>query len=329
MTATALRTTALLACLLPWLAGCAVVSGEPTPPHPRIVGVAAQNLALQEEIREGHGGQPDVFVPLAEAESAVAAAQAQPRVEQYAAGLLQQARAELAQARQLWRGGDRQSRDDAERLVRAETHAHDAQRLAQIARYTALRESNRAQLRKASAQLQRRRAQRRAQAPASLLGRRVVPGPLGALAFQPGTARLTADAQAVIAKLAALLKNHPAVGVGILAHTDNSEPSAQALQRLQRANPQLAQRELSHEQLVAAYHVALSNARARAVAMALVRAGIAPRRIGARGYGSSRPRASNATAAGRAANERVVAIIIPGPDMQGSPLAGRASAQSP
>src|SRR5699024_2867493 len=105
-----------------------------------------------------------------------------------------------------------------------------------------------------------------------------------------------------------------AIGIGILAHTSNSEPPPGALDRLKQINPQLADRNLSHEQLVYAYHMALSTARARAVAQALVQAGVEPGRIGARGYGSSKPVASNDTAKGRAANERVEAVIIPRPD---------------
>src|SRR5699024_7157804 len=105
--------------------------------------------------------------------------------------------------------------------------------------------------------------------------------------------------------------------IGILAHTDNSEPPPGALDRLKQLNPQLDDKNLSHEQLVYAYHIALSGARARAVAQALVEAGIEPGRIGARGFGSSKPVASNDTAKGRAANERVEAVIIPRPDQTG------------
>lgn len=317
--------------LLPWLVGCAMFNPDRTvPPDPQVVGIAAHNMALQQKVREGHGGQPDVFVPLARARAAVEAARVQPGVDTYAADTLAQARAELARAQQLWAASDDGNRD-VSRLARVASHAHNARRLAQIARFTALREINLTQLDDASARLRRLRAA--ASAPADrnaagdgarqLIGARVVPGRFGRFDFKPGTAQLTAESQAVVARLAALLENNPEVGVAILGHTASSEPSKQALQNFKRVNPQLEKRNLSHQQLVYAYHLALSNARARAVARALVRSGVSPRRIGARGFGSSRPVAGNNTADGRAANQRVVAVIIPGPDSKGSPLRSR------
>lgn len=60
------------------------------------------------------------------------------------------------------------------------------------------------------------------------------------------------------------------------------------------------------------YNQALSERRARSVADYLVRNGrIRPQRIALAGYGESRPIASNATAAGKAANRRVEIIIRP------------------
>lgn len=53
------------------------------------------------------------------------------------------------------------------------------------------------------------------------------------------------------------------------------------------------------------FNVALSQQRADAVVAALVARGIAADRLGAEGYGSQFPVASNETAAGRAANRRV------------------------
>lgn len=312
-------------CLLPWLAGCAMFASEPAvPPAPNVVGVTAQNLALKEKVREGHGGEPDVFVPLAEAKSAVEAARAQPQVNAYAAGMLAQARAELSKAEQLWSGKEGATRDAAH-LRKVAMHAHSAERLAQIARYTALREIKLAQLSQVSSQLRSQRAQAGTSAGLStsgrqLVGKKVVPGALGAFSFQPQTARLSAESQPTVAHLASLLEQNPNVGVAILGYTSDQAPSDQDLQRFVQANPQLRQRDLTHQQKVYAYNLALSNARARAVARALVNAGIKPRRIGARGFGSSRPIASNDTAKGQAANERVVAVIIPGPGDKNSPL---------
>lgn len=304
-----------LLCLLPWLAGCAAFTSDSIPPESKALGITAQNMALEQAVREGHGGQPDVFVPLVKAEAAVEAARVQPKVETYAADALAQARAELSKAQQLWSARSGEDGRDVARLARIQSHAHDAQRLAQIARYTALREINLTQLRDTSAQLQRSGT-----SGTKVAGTKVVPGKLGAFAFRPGTARLVADSRLVVDNLAALLKSRPDTGVVLLGYTDNAEPSKQAMQRFTQANSQLQQRNLSHEQLVYAYHLALSSARVRVVARALVQAGVAPRRVGAKGYGSQRPVASNETAKGRAANRRVVAILVAGPDDKSSPL---------
>lgn len=312
-----IRATLLLVCLLPWLTACSTFgAGSGIPQESKAIGVNGENLALQAQIRQGHGGEPDVFLPLTRAQAAVAKAQAQPGVNQYAADVLTRAQAELGTAQQLWSTAISTEDDGSDdQLVQIKSHAHDARRLAQIARYTALGQINVAQLQEAQAEVQQARAA--GGGAASLIGKRVVPGPFGSFAFQPNTARLTASSAAVVKKLAAFLQNNGAIGIGILAHTDNSEPPPGALDRLKQLNPQLQERNLSHQQLVAAYHMALSSARARAVAQALVQAGVAPGRVGARGAGSSKPVASNDTAKGRAANERVEAIIIPRPDQAG------------
>lgn len=311
-------------CLSPWLAGCASFTAEPIPPAPALVGIEAQNAALIQAVRQGRGDQPDVFVPLVEAEAAVEAARAQPRVNDYAAEMLAGARAELEQAKAAWAAGPGEDGWDAARLAEIAAHAHSAKRLAEIAQFTALREINLAKLIEADSQL---RATQSGAAPDSagqgtdLVGQQVVPDRFGAVAFEPGTARLTADSQRVITELSALLDRMPKYGVAILGHTDDSAPPEASLQAFVEANPSLKERDLSMEEKVYAYNLALSAARARAVAQALVDAGVAARRIGARGFGSSRPIASNDSASGRAANRRVIAVIVPGPDSADSPLA--------
>ena len=55
----------------------------------------------------------------------------------------------------------------------------------------------------------------------------------------------------------------------------------------------------------AAYNVDLSQRRAEAVRQALIARNIAPARLQARGFGATQPRATNNTAAGRAANRRI------------------------
>ncbi len=59
------------------------------------------------------------------------------------------------------------------------------------------------------------------------------------------------------------------------------------------------------------YNLRLSERRADAVREALIERGVSPSRIIAIGYGESRPRATNATAAGRQLNRRVEIYIIP------------------
>ena len=53
----------------------------------------------------------------------------------------------------------------------------------------------------------------------------------------------------------------------------------------------------------------LSSARAAAVTRALIEKGIAPERIRAIGYGDTRPRDDNGSAAGRARNRRVSFVL--------------------
>jgi outer membrane protein OmpA-like peptidoglycan-associated protein len=53
------------------------------------------------------------------------------------------------------------------------------------------------------------------------------------------------------------------------------------------------------------YNQRLSSARARAIRQALIARGVTPDRLKAIGYGETRPKADNATLAGRAINRRV------------------------
>lgn len=60
-----------------------------------------------------------------------------------------------------------------------------------------------------------------------------------------------------------------------------------------------------------AYNQGLSERRARAVAGVLTRNGVQEARVRARGFGESRPVASNDTASGRARNRRVEIVVRP------------------
>lgn len=299
------------------LGGCALFGHGDVPPAPGLSGSAAQAQALREEIHRDPQGNTPTFGPLSDAQSAVAAARAQDRVNDYDAQSLDEARQALTQAQSGWQKiADNAHRSD-QALAQVADDAHRAQRLAEIARYTAQREIGLDHLN----QLQADQSSDTATtgnggsalnaADGQLVNKRVVPVLLGSLEFQQGTARLTDESRPVIDKLAQLLKQHPALGVAVFGFTDNSAPPDGQLKAFINANPQLAQQQPSHAQQVMAYRQGLSDARARDVAQLLVEAGIDPKRIGARGLRDQHPIASNDSAAGRRRNERAEAIMVP------------------
>jgi chemotaxis protein MotB len=71
----------------------------------------------------------------------------------------------------------------------------------------------------------------------------------------------------------------------------------------------------------------LSTARASAVVARFIAQRMDPRRLSAAGYGEFHPRASNATADGRASNRRVDVIVIPAASASSAtvPSVGQAS----
>ena len=97
--------------------------------------------------------------------------------------------------------------------------------------------------------------------------------------FALDSARLTEGSYAILDRVAASLKEWPEVRVEVGGHTDDTGTEA--------------------------YNQNLSERRAQAVRDYLVRKGIEPSRLTAKGYGESRPVTTNATAAGRAKNRRV------------------------
>ena len=102
-----------------------------------------------------------------------------------------------------------------------------------------------------------------------------IPGPN----FEFDKASLTAEGRAKVDEAAQILKDHPSNSVEIAGHTDSVGSDA--------------------------YNQRLSERRANTVAERLVADGISRSRLHVRGYGESRPVASNKSAEGRARNRRV------------------------
>ncbi len=103
--------------------------------------------------------------------------------------------------------------------------------------------------------------------------------PLKGVSFASGSAELTAGSGKAIARVAGLMMKKPDLQVEIAGHTDNQGSKA--------ANQELSER------------------RAQAVKNALIAQGINFRRISTRGYGDTKPVASNETAAGKEENRRI------------------------
>jgi outer membrane protein OmpA-like peptidoglycan-associated protein len=91
--------------------------------------------------------------------------------------------------------------------------------------------------------------------------------------------------QQTLATVAETLKEYEKTYIDVLGHTDSSGSDA--------------------------YNQTLSENRAKAVANVLMGNGVQQARIATKGYGESQPKASNADAAGRAANRRVEIRLVP------------------
>ncbi len=107
--------------------------------------------------------------------------------------------------------------------------------------------------------------------------------------FDSGEAALKPDGEAVLRKVADLLAKHPDLKIQVIGHTDNVP-----IHTLFPSNW-----ELSTARALAAVHFLTEKA------------GVAPQRVGAVGYGEYRPIADNSTAEGRAKNRRIAITILP------------------
>jgi OOP family OmpA-OmpF porin len=105
---------------------------------------------------------------------------------------------------------------------------------------------------------------------------------LGTTHFAFDSARLTDSGRAKVREAAATMKQYPNLRVSVEGHTDSVGSDA--------------------------YNQGLSERRAQSVADALAADGISPSRMSVKGFGKSKPIASNSTAEGRAQNRRVEII---------------------
>lgn len=106
---------------------------------------------------------------------------------------------------------------------------------------------------------------------------------LGEVLFDFDSARLKPYALRIMERLATFLTRYGGYGLTVEGHTDSTGS--------------------------ADYNLRLSRERAQSVADALIERAVKPERIATRGYGESRPIASNETNAGRRQNRRVEVVI--------------------
>jgi chemotaxis protein MotB len=106
--------------------------------------------------------------------------------------------------------------------------------------------------------------------------------------FDSGDAVVKADGENVLRKIAAILAEHPDLKIHVIGHTDNVPIRTRFASNW----------ELSTARALAAVHFLTEKA------------GVAPSRVGAVGYGEFRPIADNSTPEGRAKNRRIAVTIL-------------------
>jgi len=110
---------------------------------------------------------------------------------------------------------------------------------------------------------------------------------LEGVGFEVNSADLTPESRPVLERVAADLKKYPQLRVELEGHTDSSGSDQ--------------------------YNLQLSQRRAQSVRDYLVSLGVAARQVEARGYGETKPIASNDTPEGRARNRRVMMSVLDNP----------------
>jgi len=312
------RSVAILL-ILPALVGCTLFRGTPVPPAPpppkadAVVGEEGESLdaLLIRGESDADAGDGDAdggalrFKPLESAREAVAAARDEDAVKELAAEQLRQATSALEQAEARWAEIADAPRGQRSALADVAHLAHAAQRWAEIAQAEVQRD-----IALTRAESAKKRAERRQDERQRWVGEKLVPGQFGEIRFDLGTATLTGDSTPVIDRLASFLKAHPRLRFKIAGHTDDAPPSPANLRRFLDANPDVADEHESEAARAAAYNLAMSRRRARAVAQALTGRGIDDERLEVAGYGQKRPIASNDTAEGRRRNRRVEVLVL-------------------
>ncbi|MGV3772294.1 MAG: OmpA/MotB family protein [Verrucomicrobiales bacterium] len=111
--------------------------------------------------------------------------------------------------------------------------------------------------------------------------------------FASGEAELKPEGESVLAQIASVLSKYPNNQIYVIGHTDNVPIRYSAFSRY-------------------ANNWELSTARATAAVRFLTeKAGVAPQRLAAVGYGEFHPVADNSTAEGRARNRRIAIVVMP------------------
>jgi len=216
---------------------------------------------------------------LQEADRAVAAVAEDQDVHEYAAVELEKAKDKLDQAKTTWRNtGDR---------TRTQHLAYMAKRQAQTAEAVAKKGKARAQAEEAGKKRKNLQIQELRSKLAALKPRQTDKGivlTLGNVLFAFDSAKLNAQAQEPLDKLASFLHAHTADRVQVNGYTDSTGSQA--------------------------YNQRLSERRAQSVADAMTARGIDRSRMTIEGHGEADPVASNSTASGRQQNRRVEFVIL-------------------
>nr|MBS0022131.1 DUF4398 and OmpA-like domain-containing protein [Gammaproteobacteria bacterium] len=261
--------------------------------HSRKLGLC---LAMGSAILVGCAG-PEINPSLEKARTAVNNAQTDPQIAKYASKPLEEAQQSLYRAEEAWE----EERDSEyvdhlayvtqQQVATAQARANERMAIEKRQQLSEERDVLMAKAGKWEAQAAQQQAEERVQELeqelTDLRGKRTSRGlvvTLDSVLFEFNKATLKPGAQREISRLASVLQQHPDHNLIVEGHTDNVGSDN--------------------------YNEGLSQQRAESVKDALIRQGIDPMRITAKGYGEAYPVASNTIAAGRQQNRRVEVIVL-------------------